>query len=217
MAELRPAPFSRLYPILDAALEDAASFASGVEALARAGCRLIQLRGKELSTRELFEWSKLGAEAARELGAKLVVNDRADVALVAGADGVHLGQEDLSPVGARRVLGESAVIGLSTHDVAQARASAAEPVDYVAIGPVFATSSKSDHEAPLGLEGLVAIRRAVARPLVAIGGITLETAPAVLRTGVDGVAVISALKTGGDLEAVARRWLSLLKERADGR
>jgi thiamine-phosphate pyrophosphorylase len=202
-------PFSRLYPILDAALETEQTMASGIEALARAGCRLVQLRAKELSAREFYRWAETASDVARNAGIRLLINDRVDVALLVGADGVHLGQDDLSPESARKVLGEGAILGLSTHDVAQARRAASEPVDYLAIGPVFETSTKaSDHRA-LGVSGVEEVRAVTTKPLVAIGGITLERAAPLYRAGVDGVAVISALKTPGrSLESVARDWLT---------
>lgn len=205
-------PFSRLYPIVDAAIASYEELAEDVGALARAGCRLVQFRAKELSGRELHDWALRGVAVAREAGTKLVVNDRADVAFLTEADGVHLGQDDITPGAARRLLGDEAIIGLSTHDLDQAKAASAEPVDYVAIGPVFATRSKRDHERPLGIEGVRAVRAVVEKPLVAIGGITLETAPALLEAGVDGLAVISALGKGGDLEATARAWMALRSE-----
>jgi thiamine-phosphate pyrophosphorylase len=140
---------------------------------------------------------------------KLLVNDRADVALLAGADGVHLGQDDLSPESAREILGGKAIIGLSTHGVDEARRAAQAPVDYLAVGPIFETSTKTSGRSTLGVEGARAVRAVVAKPLVAIGGITtLERAAALFDAGIDGVAVISALKTG-DIETTARKFLAM--------
>jgi thiamine-phosphate pyrophosphorylase len=205
----RSPPFSRLYPILDASLETLDGMTSGLRALARAGCRLVQLRAKDLSGEEFHRWAVAACEASREVGIRLLINDRADVALLVGADGVHLGQDDLSPEGARRILGASAIIGLSTHGVDEARRAGTAPVDYIAIGPIFETSTKTSGRSTLGIEGARAVRAVVEKPLVAIGGITLENAPALLEAGIDGLAVISALKQGGDLESVARAWLAL--------
>jgi thiamine-phosphate pyrophosphorylase len=182
---------------------------SGLRSLARAGCRLAQLRAKDLSGEEFYRWAVAAREASREVGIQLLINDRADVALLVGADGVHLGQDDLSPEGARRILGASAIIGLSTHGVDEARRAGTAPVDYIAIGPIFETSTKTSGRSTLGIEGARAVRAVVEKPLVAIGGITLENAPALLEAGIDGLAVISALKQGGDLESVARAWLAL--------
>jgi thiamine-phosphate pyrophosphorylase len=209
IAPSRRAPFSRLYPILDASLETLDTLLAGVRALARAGVGLVQLRAKDLSGAEFHRWALAAREVSRECGIRLVVNDRVDVALLVGADGVHLGQDDLSPEGARKILGGSAIIGFSTHDLDEARRAEALPVDYLAIGPIFETSTKTSGRSTLGVEGARAVRAVTAKPLVAIGGITLETAPALLRAGLDGVAVISALKRGEDLELLARTWMNL--------
>jgi thiamine-phosphate pyrophosphorylase len=202
-------PFSRLYPILDASLETLDTLTFGVRSLARAGARLVQLRAKDLSGEEFHRWALAVREASRECGIRLIINDRVDIALLVGADGVHLGQDDLSPEGARKILGASAIIGLSTHDVDEARRAQAAPVDYLAIGPIFETSTKTSGRSTLGVEGARAVRAVVEKPLVAIGGITLERAPALLEAGIEGLAVISALKGGEDLESVARTWLAL--------
>jgi thiamine-phosphate pyrophosphorylase len=143
--------------------------------------------------------------AARALGGVLVVNDRPDVAVLAGADGVHLGQEDLSPRDARRALAAGALVGLSTHDDLQVEAAAGEPVDYVAIGPVFPTGTKADARPAVGLEGVRSARARTRLPLVAIGGITAENGRAVIDAGADGIAVLSALLADGDVEAAVRR------------
>jgi thiamine-phosphate pyrophosphorylase len=205
----RRPPFSRLYPILDASLETFDTVTLGVRALARAGCRLVQLRAKELSGEEFHRWALAAREASRECGIRLIINDRVDVALLVGADGVHLGHDDLSPEGARKILGAEAIIGLSTHDIHEARRAGAAPVDYLAIGPIFETSTKTSGRSTLGVEGARGVRSVVDKPLVAIGGLTLERAPALLEAGVDGLAVISALKAGRDLELVARAWMNL--------
>lgn len=209
IARSRRAPFSRLYPILDASLETLDTLSAGIRALAKAGVRLVQLRAKDLSGEEFHRWALSAREVSRECGIRLLVNDRVDIALLVGADGVHLGQDDLSPEGARKILGDSAIIGLSTHDVAEVLRAEALPVDYLAIGPIFETSTKTSGRSTLGVEGARAMRAVTAKPLVAIGGITLETAPALLRAGLDGVAVISALKTAQDLEQLARTWMNL--------
>ncbi len=202
-------PFSRLYPILDASLETLDTLSVAVRSLARAGSRLVQLRAKDLSGEEFYRWALAVREASRECGIRLIINDRVDISLLVGADGVHLGQDDLSPEGARKILGASAIIGLSTHGVDEARRAQRAPVDYLAIGPIFETSTKASGRSTLGVEGARAVRAVVKKPLVAIGGITLERAPALLEAGIEGLAVISALKGGEDLESVARRWMQL--------
>jgi thiamine-phosphate pyrophosphorylase len=196
-----------LYPILDASFEGVHPAGPAVRALARAGCPWVQLRAKELSSGRFLEWAREAVEEARAAGIQLLVNDRADVALLAGADGVHLGQDDLPPEAARELLGTGAVIGLSTHSLGEAEAAGRSPVDYVAIGPVFETRSKESPHRPLGAAGVAEVRRAVTKPLVAIGGITAENGGSVLRAGADSLAVISALDVGGDLERSARRLL----------
>jgi len=146
---------------------------------------------------------------ARDRGAVVLVNDRADIARLSGADGVHLGQSDLAPEAARRILASSAMIGRSTHTMTELEAAAREPVDYIAIGPVFGTSTKvTGHDAV----GLAMVSRAAryGRPVVAIGGITLETAPSVIAAGAASVAVIGDLMTGGDPAGRARAFVERL-------
>jgi thiamine-phosphate pyrophosphorylase len=203
------APFSVLYPILDASLETEATVSAGIEALARAGCVSFQLRVKERSSREFHRWAREARAVSHRAKIRLLVNDRVDVAMLVEADGVHLGQEDLSPESARRLLGDDAVIGLSTHDLEEARRADGMPVDYVAIGPIFETRTRKGAHPALGIEGARRVRDVVVKPLVAIGGITLERAPALLDAGIDALAVISALKAGTSLETVAREWLAL--------
>jgi thiamine-phosphate pyrophosphorylase len=136
---------------------------------------------------------------------KLIVNDRADIALALGADGVHLGQDDMPPEAARALLGGGAVVGFSTHGVEQAIAAARLPVDYIAVGPIFATASKENPDPVVGLEGLRRVREAVGRvQVVAIGGVTHENGPSVLAAGADSVAVISALLNPEDPSEITR-------------
>jgi thiamine-phosphate pyrophosphorylase len=152
-------------------------------------------------------------QLARRHQARLIVNDRGDIARLAQADGVHVGQEDLAPAAVRRLLGDAAIVGLSTHTSEQVDRAVLEPVSYVAIGPVFATATKATGYDKVGLEMVrEAARRANARglPLVAIGGITLETAASVLEAGAASVAVIGDLVAGGDPEARARAYLERL-------
>jgi thiamine-phosphate pyrophosphorylase len=206
----RDAPFSFLYPVLDWVSDDPGSCRADLASLASAGCRLVQLRAKQLDAGAFLDWVKLAVGDSERLGVKILVNDRADVALLSGAHGVHVGQEDLSPGAARSILGDEAIIGLSTHSVEEAERARDEPVDYVAIGPVFETRTKKSAYTPLGVDGVAAVRQVVTKPLVAIGGIDLKRARSLWNVGVDGVAVISALRTGeGSLEQRARAWLSM--------
>jgi thiamine-phosphate pyrophosphorylase len=178
------------------------------EGMLAGGARILQLRWKDAAAGELVEAARAIRKLARRHGAWLLVNDRADVALAADADGVHLGQDDLPLAAARRLLGRR-VIGVSTHDVAQARAAAAGGADYVGFGPVFGTTTKETGYAPRGLEGLREIRRAVGVPIVAIGGIDERRARGVLEAGADAVAMISAL-AAEDVAAAVRRIAALL-------
>ncbi len=195
----------KMYPITDRRLSGL-SHAEQVARLADGGASFIQLREKHLGPREFYREAEEAMRVARERGVKLIVNDRADIALALGADGLHLGQDDMPPDAARALLGDGVVIGFSTHNVAQAAEAARLPVDYVAIGPVFATSSKSNPDPVVGLEGVARAREAVGRLLfVAIGGITRENARAVLAAGADSVAVIGALLTTADPAEITGR------------
>lgn len=184
----------RVYPIIDTGAlkrrgRDPVWFA---EALLEGGARILQLRHKEHYSRAMFETASALAVLCLRAGARLVIDDRADIAALLEA-GVHLGQNDLPPRLARKVLGEDRILGFSTHNEEQLRAAADEPADYLAVGPVFETFSKENPDPALGLERLVALRALTDRPLVAIGGITREHARAVLRTGIDSIAVIGDL------------------------
>jgi thiamine-phosphate pyrophosphorylase len=194
----------RVYPIVDTATL-AASGMDPVEfaaALLDGGARWLQFRHKGAYTAERFEQLHSVAALCRDAGAQLIVNDRADLAAILDA-GVHVGQGDLAPEVARGVIG-AALLGLSTNGVEQMRAAAREPVDYVVLGPIFATSSKLDAGAAAGLAVLRACRALTARPLVAIGGITLENATQVLEAGADAVAVIRGLMPASGAGAAPR-------------
>jgi thiamine-phosphate pyrophosphorylase len=203
----------RLYPITDARLSGL-THAAQVERLCEGGATLVQLREKHLSPREFYREAAEALRVARERGARLVINDRADIALAVGADGVHLGQDDLRPDAARALLGDAAVVGFSTHDLRQAAEAALMPLSYIAFGPVFATSSKENPDRVVGLEGLRRAREALGGrvPLVAIGGITRENARSVLEAGADSLAVISALVAVGDPSSITLRTRELLAE-----
>ncbi len=188
----------RFYAILDPSLRSDVPLAELARLLGGAGVRLVQLRAKAASSGALLD-------AARELvsalppSCRLIVNDRADVVLLAGAAGVHVGQADLPPAAARQLLGPDRIVGLSTHTVEQVDAANLAPVDYVAFGPVFATMTKADHEAAVGYEGLREARRRTTRPLVAIGGITPENAAQVIEAGADSIAVIGGWLSADDI------------------
>ena len=174
------------------------------------GARFLQLRAKAMTGAALLELSRELVALGRPYAATIVINDRVDIAAIAAADGVHVGQEDLPPDRARRVVGSDALIGRSTHTDAQLDAAATEPIDYVAIGPVFGTSTKATGFDAVGLE---MIRRAtrVGRPVVAIGGVTIDNARSALDAGAACVAVISDLLASGDPERRVRQYLQMLE------
>jgi thiamine-phosphate pyrophosphorylase len=184
----------RLYPILDteSLAERGVSIETAAAAFLEGGAGILQIRHKGHWSRDVFESAKHVASLCREAGVPLIVNDRADFAMLLEA-GLHVGQDDLAPGDARKLLGPGAVIGFSSHNVDQLSAAAGEPVDYVAFGPVFPTASKRNPDPVVGVEGIRRCRALVEKPLVAIGGITLENALDVLRAGADSVAVIAGL------------------------
>lgn len=205
--------FSPLYPIVDVDLArrrglDAVALG---EAFLDGGASWLQLRAKSVESGELLELAARLAAAAVRRGAALVVNDRADVARMARAAGVHVGQDDLPPVAVRRVVGEAALVGLSTHDAAQVDAALTEPISYLAVGPIYDTASKEASGPSVGL-ALVeyAARHAGALPVVAIGGITLERAPEVIGAGASAVAVIADLHVAGNPAGRVRTFLEVL-------
>ena len=170
------------------------SHAEQVRLLSRGGATLVQLREKQMSPKEFYEQAKAAVAVAAQCGVQLIINDRVDLALAVGANGVHLGQDDMPADAARKLLGEQAILGFSTHNVEQAIEASKLPIDYLAIGPIFATRTKRDTAPVLGLDGLRTVRQAVGDfPLVAIGGITSSNARDVIEAGANSVAVISAL------------------------
>ena len=184
----------RVYPILDTEQLDARGIALRVAAAAflEGGAGILQIRHKAHWSRELFAAARDVAKLCRESGALPIINDRADMAALLDA-GLHVGQDDLSPRDARKVTGSEAVIGLSSHSAAQLAAAAGEPVDYVALGPIFATASKRQTDPAVGLQEIRLCRGLTEKPLVAIGGITLENVAGVWSAGADSVAVIGGL------------------------
>ncbi len=182
-----------LYLVTDRTLSLGRSTVEVVRAAIRGGVSCVQLREKGCSTREFMDEARLLKALLAGTGVPLFINDRLDVALAVGADGVHLGQNDLAIADARRLVGDRMIIGISAESVADAIRAEAEGADYIGASPVFTTPTKTDTAPPLGLAGLRAIRRAVQLPLVAIGGINADNAAQVLRAGADGLAVVSAI------------------------
>lgn len=209
----RPGP---VYGIADAAALGAMSPAAAAAAMARGGVRWVQLRAKAAADAELHDMARACARALEGTGALLWIDDRPDVAAMVGAAGVHLGQEDLPPAAARRVVGGGVWIGRSTHDRDQVAEADRDPdVDVIAVGPVFATASKERPDPVVGLPLVAWARRATKKPLVAIGGIDASNLASVLAAGADAAAVISAvcsLEGGGDVEGNARRLCGAAEE-----
>jgi thiamine-phosphate pyrophosphorylase len=197
----------RIYPILDG--ETLARRGIAVETAAAAwlegGARILQIRHKGHWGRAVYEAAARVASLCRECGARFIVNDRADIAMLLGA-GLHVGQDDLAPSDARRLMGAGAVIGFSSHNPEQICAAAREPVDYVALGPVFATATKANPDPVVGVEEVRRCRALIEKPLVAIGGITMDNARDVFAAGADSIAVIAGLlPETGDTAALRRR------------
>jgi thiamine-phosphate pyrophosphorylase len=200
----------RLYVILDAGLLTIPE-TECAEKLAAAGVRLLQYRNKRASARELFETSKRLSSLLIPHGVTFVVNDRADVAAAAEASGVHVGQEDLGAEAARSVIGAGKLLGVSTHNLDQFKDAAATSADYVAVGPVFSTMTKANPDPVVGIELIRRVRRLTDKPVVAIGGITLERAAEVIQAGADSVAVISDILLARDAGVRARQYIELLE------
>lgn len=204
----------KLYPVTDTRLSGL-SHADQVARLISGGATLIQLRDKEAAPRDFYQQAAAALRVAHDHHAKLMINDRVDIALALKADGVHLGQSDLPVMAARSLLGPDAVIGFSTHNLAQAKLAVTMPVDYLAFGPIFGTSTKENPDPVVGLQALAAVRTAVGSlPLVAIGGITSANGIEVLNAGADALAMISELVADpATIEENVRKMLALLANR----
>jgi thiamine-phosphate pyrophosphorylase len=200
----------RLYAIIDPARTTNLEPLDVADALLSAGVRLIQYRGKTDSSRFLFDVCSAMAERVHQAGGIFIVNDRADLARITGADGVHVGQDDLPVEEARRVLLAGQRVGVSTHTRTQFEEAEATSADYIAFGPIFPTGSKERPDPVVGLERLGEMHGLTRRPLVAIGGITLDNAASVIEAGADSVAVIRDLMAADDIEAQAREFLNVL-------
>ena len=199
----------RLYPILDCAFcKSGAELQALADALVAGGCTLLQYRNKRGNARIMLEQAR---ELKQHFGgsARLIMNDRADLCLAAEFDGVHVGQDDLSPESVRKIIGPERWLGVSTHNPEQLREADLTSADYVAIGPVFATSSKEKPDPVVGLEGVRRARALTSKPLVAIGGITRGNAASVIEAGAASVAVISDLLR--DPRKSAEEFLTILR------
>jgi thiamine-phosphate pyrophosphorylase len=201
---MRPLCDWRLYLVTDRDLACGRPLEGVVAAAVHGGVTAVQLREKSCCTREFIELGRTLKTLLGPLRIPLIVNDRVDVALAIGADGVHIGQQDMDCACGRTILGPDAVIGLSIETVEQAREAASLDLDYLGVGPVFPTSTKPDAALALGLAGLADVRALSRRPIVAIGGIGVRNVQAVIQAGADGIAVVSALCAAADPERAAR-------------
>jgi thiamine-phosphate pyrophosphorylase len=203
-----------LYPIVDAGALRARgiSIEHFVKAVRAAEVEILQYRDKQAPARAVLQNAALIGAVMAGGGCRLILNDRSDLAVVSGWDGVHVGQQDLSPFDAKQVVGPSRWVGVSSHTPEQIRIADASDADYLAIGPVFATGTKPDAEPVVGLEGVSQARALTKKPLVAIGGITRENARSVIDAGADYIAVIGGLLVAGEpIEKVARDFLELFR------
>lgn len=201
----------RLYLITDGtAKRDPARFLEKIDASLSGGARLMQIREKDLSARELLGLAKAIKAKAEKFGARILINDRADIALVAGADGVHITGAGYAPIEARNILGAKALIGVSTHSIDEARRAEEEGADFVTFGPVYFTESKASYGEPLGVEKLREAASAIKAPVYALGGVTKERVREAVSNGASGVAVISAVFGSDDIEKSVKGFLSEL-------
>ena len=202
-----------LYAIADTLGRAELSFLDLAEKLCAGGARLLQLRVKDLPSRDFLTLAQQVREVCQRYGCLLIINDRADIALAVDADGVHVGQEDLPLAAARKVLGPHKIIGVSTHDPVQAQEAERNGADYIGFGPLFGTTTKATGYNARGLEQLREIRSLVRLPIVAIGGITTERAPSALAAGANAVAMISDLVLAADVPKKVQETLAGLQSR----
>ncbi|HMU55474.1 MAG TPA: thiamine phosphate synthase [Nitrospira sp.] len=205
-----PKKLSGLYVILDPSVRPERPLGAVLKAAAEGGAKLFQYRNKVASMREQYGEALALRKLAAEIGVSFIVNDRCDLALAVDADGVHLGQDDLSYGDARGVLGTDKIIGLSTHNAEQVKQADKLKPNYIGFGPVFKPASKQDHDPVVGVDGLKQARALTTLPVFAIGGIQAEQVPAVMQAGADGVAVISAVLAAPDVRKAVERLISLL-------
>jgi thiamine-phosphate pyrophosphorylase len=202
-----------VYPITDKRLSGRATHLAILKELIRGGATWVQIRDKDTPVRELLADLQRCVEFSARHAVQLLVNDRCDLVMTCGAAGVHLGQDDLPPAGARRVLGSGRIIGYSTHTLRQVRASEPLPVDYIGFGPIYTTSTKAAADPVVGLARLRRVCREASRPVVAIGGIGLDQVREVLEAGAASAAVISALMRAQDLARRMEEFLKIATER----
>ncbi len=193
-----------LYLVTDAGLSQGRTHTQVVEAALRGGVTVVQYREKSAGTRKMIEEARELRQLCRAAGVPFIVNDRIDVALAVDADGVHVGQDDMPAPLARRLIGKGRILGVSAGNPEEARKAEADGADYIGASPIFATPTKADAPAPMGVEGLRQLARVVSIPVVAIGGINAANAQSMILAGAAGVAVISAIVAAEDVEAAAK-------------
>lgn len=210
---MSPSDFHRnllqgLYIILDPHIFPGTDLVDIVQLTAKTGARIFQYRDKTASMKDALRQLRPLREVTADLQVLLIINDRCDLAKAIGADGLHLGQDDLSLSVARMQLGAGAIIGLSTHNLTQVQEASTQGADYIGFGPIFPTSTKHDHEPPVGVTGLRDIRRHTSLPVFAIGGITPSSVASLYEAGADGIAVASVLSEGPDLQTTVKSFLT---------
>lgn len=198
----------RLYLVTDRDLSRGRSLEEVIAKAVNGGTTMVQLREKRASSREFYESALRIKQILKGTGVPLIINDRADIAFAADADGVHLGQSDLPPEMARKILGKDKIIGLSIETQKEAELANALDVDYIAVSPVFGTPTKTDTAPALGLEGLRKIAGITKHPLTGIGGIHLSNAREIIKAGADGIAVVSEIMSAEDPELAAKMLLT---------
>jgi len=199
-----------LYPILDTAVVPIPRLEKTTADIIMGGCRFLQLRAEGLSTRKLLSISLSLRDITEKEGIAFIINNRVDIAMIANADGVHIGQRDLPCKEVRKLLGREKIVGVSTHNRKEARKAEADGADYIAFGPIFSTTTKKDADEPKGLERLKDIKESVTIPVVAIGGIKEKNIRGVMETGVDAAAIISDILTADDITGKVKRLLSII-------
>jgi len=197
-----------LYLVTDRSLMSSGTIEESVEQAVLGGCTLVQLREKDVSSREFYETAVRVREVTSRLKIPLIINDRVDIAIAVDADGVHVGQEDLPAEVVRRIIGPDKIVGVSASNLAEAKAAVSAGADYIGVGAMYATGTKTDADITT-MDELRRIRQVVTLPIVVIGGINKETAPHFHGTGIDGLAVVSAIVAQKDVSAVAQEMKAL--------
>ena len=202
----------RLYFVTDPVLHKGYPVLEQVRLALEGGVKLIQLREKEIATGKFIDLARRALEQTSKAGAFLIINDRVDVALASGADGVHIGQDDMSLEDARRLLGRDKIIGVSVRSAEEARQAEEDGADYIAASGVFATDTKKDVGYALGRDSLQVIRAAASLPLIAIGGIKIENCAEIIKAGADGVAVVTGITMSDDIPSTCRAFIEEIKK-----